>query len=162
MNPFRWLASAFAKNLHLRAIIDAQTREIEWLRADKEDAAAARKPAFRGIRRFVKTPEPFDRVIFPHNFKIDSLDPVERREYQELASDIKAVVNGSREYNILSLWDAVKKCECGSPMMHRYLKILRQYHCEDLGGADPILFAKLPEIYNYIFSNGASDVDWNP
>lgn len=113
------------------------------------------------VKKFLRTERPYDRIIFPHNFGIDSDNSVERAHAQQLADKIKLSVNGSRFFEICSIRDVVEICQCGSPMMQRYMDILHRFHCQDMGSQNPALFAKLPEIYNYIFSNGATEVKWS-
>lgn len=113
-----------------------------------------------GVKRFVRLDKPSDRIVFPENFRIDSPDPLEAREFKMLHDEIIKVVNGARSFNICCIRDTIDKCNLGAPQMSRYMDLLREYHCEDMNKDDPELFQMLPDILNYFFSNGAVPIQW--
>lgn len=159
-----YVAPSQSRELSLEVIDPRRTNNASYARAmiDRSSSGyTSDKTWAAGLKRFVKTETPFDRIIFPSNFPIDSNDPLESREVKKLVEDLRKTVNGQGFFDICVIKKIMDMCGCATPVSSRWMDHLREHHCEDLNKNDPELFNKLPDILNHFFSNGAIPLTWD-
>lgn len=115
---------------------------------------------WNGLKLFDVGTTPFSRVCFPSNFPLNSEDPVARRKAVLLAEQLMNSVNGKTYFNISTIKEIIDMTGCAAPLGHKYLELLCEYHCEYIAEQDHELFNVVPDILNYIFSNGRTSFEW--